>query len=222
MAIELRRYQRSDFHIHSNFSDGENSIEELVKAAINLNLDAIAITDHVRKESDWIDRYIEEIERLRTEYGDKIQIYSGIEAKAIDLEGDIDAKPEFFDKVDIVLGAIHRIPRARYQFLTPDEVKDNSETLTLWFTVIRSLIRNSDIGIIAHPGSYLKKSDIPIPIEMKKKLAMEARKHRKILEINLRHKTPDEEFLKLLEENEVTMVVGSDSHSVEDLYRFWS
>jgi len=35
-----------DIHIHSNYSDGANSIEEIVKHAKKIGLDGIAITDH--------------------------------------------------------------------------------------------------------------------------------------------------------------------------------
>jgi len=37
---------KADLHIHSNISDGSDSIEELIDTAINKGLDAIAITDH--------------------------------------------------------------------------------------------------------------------------------------------------------------------------------
>ena len=48
-----------DLHIHSTYSDGVLSPEELVKLAVSINLNAIAITDHdnivgYKKASDYI------------------------------------------------------------------------------------------------------------------------------------------------------------------------
>lgn len=48
-----------DLHIHSTYSDGVLSPEELVKLAVSLNLNAIAITDHdnilgYKKASEYI------------------------------------------------------------------------------------------------------------------------------------------------------------------------
>ena len=37
---------RINLHIHSNFSDGKNTIEQIVKRSLQLELDYIAITDH--------------------------------------------------------------------------------------------------------------------------------------------------------------------------------
>jgi len=38
--------KRFDIHIHSNYSDGANSVEEIVEHAESIGLDGIAITDH--------------------------------------------------------------------------------------------------------------------------------------------------------------------------------
>ena len=37
---------RINLHIHSNYSDGKNSIEKIIKKAISEGLEYIAITDH--------------------------------------------------------------------------------------------------------------------------------------------------------------------------------
>lgn len=39
-------FPRLNFHIHSSFSDGKNSIKQIVNESINLGLEYIAITDH--------------------------------------------------------------------------------------------------------------------------------------------------------------------------------
>ncbi len=39
-------YPKINLHIHSNYSDGKQTINQIVKRALNLGLDYIAITDH--------------------------------------------------------------------------------------------------------------------------------------------------------------------------------
>jgi putative hydrolase len=222
LAMRLRGYRKAEFHTHSSFSDGEDSIEDLVKAAIDLGLEAIAITDHVRRETDWLDDYAKEIEKIKSTYGKKIDVYSGIEAKVIDPEGDIDARAEFWDKVDIILGAIHRIPKEKDEYMKTEEVRGDKETaLRLWLNATNALIRNPKVTVLAHPCAYLKKADMTLPKEMKARLAKEAAKNQKIIEKNLKYDTPDKEFLKLLEENKVQTITGSDSHSADELRGFW-
>lgn len=53
---------RTDLHIHSNYSDGTKSVEELIELAKNKNLDMIAITDH-----DTLDAHIE-YQKLNSDY----------------------------------------------------------------------------------------------------------------------------------------------------------
>lgn len=222
LATKLGRYRKADFHVHSNFSDGEDSIEDLVKAAVDLRLEAIAITDHVRRETTWLDDYVREIKEIKSTYGKKIDIYSGIEAKAIDPEGNIDTQPEFLNKVDIVLGVIHKIPTARDNYLKADEVESRADdAIRLWQITMKSLIRNPAAQIIAHFELYLKKSNITLPEKIWRNLVAEAKKQKKIFEVNLKHEVPEKPILKSIKENKITIVKGSDSHSVDELYSIW-
>ena len=79
--------ERKDLHIHTVFSDGENTPEEMVLAAIEARLDTIGFSDHSYTAFDesWcmkkkkISAYRNEIARLRDKYRDKITIMCGIE-----------------------------------------------------------------------------------------------------------------------------------------------
>ena len=65
-------FPKINLHIHSNFSDGNNSIKKIVVKSIKLGLDYIAITDHFSNSwkagiistlssNEKISRYLEEI-----------------------------------------------------------------------------------------------------------------------------------------------------------------
>ena len=56
---------KKDTHLHSKFSDGKNSIEEMVLTAIKLGLEEVAFTDHVRRDTKWLDKYAAEIKRVQ-------------------------------------------------------------------------------------------------------------------------------------------------------------
>ena len=208
---------RMDLHLHSNFSDGKNSPEEMVVAAISKGLDAVAITDHVRRSTDWLDEYVEDINVLREKYRNKIKVLSGIEAKILDLVGNVDAEVEFFHKVDIVLAAFHGIPTNR-GFLDEGEILENkNEALMKWNEALMAVLSHPYVTIIAHPTKILRDFGIELPKEMKVAIAGKAKEYGKIFEINIRYSVPDEEFLAILADNGVRMVIGSDSHSVEEL-----
>lgn len=220
----LNKYKKyflnGDWHTHSTFSDGKNTPEEMVKAAISINLELIAITDHVNRKTDWLDGFSEEINRLKNKYKNQILILSGIEAKAIDLKGNIDAQVEFFDKVDIVLGAIHRIPTTE-DFMPKEQIsKRKDEALTHWNQTILALLKNPNVDIIAHPTNLLSLYQITVPLTMKKEIIGLAKGKDKAFESNIKYQVPDKEFIELLKENNVSIVKGSDAHSIEELKKF--
>jgi len=211
---------KEDLHLHSNFSDGKNSIEEMTKMAIKLGYKKIAFTDHVRISTIWIDKYIREIKRIRKKYPE-IEIYSGIEAKAINLQGEIDAKKSFFQKVDFVLAAFHRIPRGNKIYLSKEEIKKNKKiALDLWYKSMMNVLENKSVDIIAHPTAILKRYEIKLPKWMKEKIAKKAKKENKIFEISQKHKVPNKEFEKILKNHNIQFTYGSDSHSIKEFKKY--
>jgi len=111
-----------DLHSHSNWSDGENTIEEMVTAAIDVGLKRFAITDHVWRSSPWVWDYLKECHRIKEKYRDKIEVLCGFEAKCLDRDGSIDILDEVAKEADIVLGSIHRIPKGKGNFFTREEI----------------------------------------------------------------------------------------------------
>ena len=207
-------------HLHSNFSDGENSIEEIAQATIKLGLKQIAFTDHVRRNTKWLNKYIEEIKRIQKKYP-QIKIYSGIEAKVIDLKGNIDAKKEFFKKVDLVNGVFHRIPKGEEEYLSQEEILlDKRRAFELWYQAMMKLLENENVKIIGHPGVILKRYKIKFPNWAKEKIAKKTKRFNKIFEINKKFGVPDREFLKILKKNKVKFSYGSDSHSIEEFKKY--
>lgn len=69
----------ADFHVHSNYSDGELSISQLVDLYGQRGFGAIAITDHICEDESWIGRAAHWFQRTLTvetfpEYLDEIRL----------------------------------------------------------------------------------------------------------------------------------------------------
>lgn len=81
----------SDFHVHSNYSDGKGTIEDLAKSAIEKGLTTIAITDHMPLPlNPWysvgtgkIQSYRDDIQEAQMRYGHKLTILSGLEIEYV-------------------------------------------------------------------------------------------------------------------------------------------
>ena len=99
----------SDLHIHSSFSDGADTPEEIVLYAIEKKMERIGFSDHSYTEFDLsycmkkevIEAYKAEILRLKEKYKDKISILLGIEQDFY--------SEEPTDDYDYIIGSVHYI-----------------------------------------------------------------------------------------------------------------
>jgi DNA polymerase (family 10) len=87
------KYSKLNLHIHSKYSDGRNSIEQIVKTALKTDLDYICITDHFTdswkadhipnlNNIDKIMRYLEELSKFKdflVRGNKKLTLFRGIE-----------------------------------------------------------------------------------------------------------------------------------------------
>ena len=114
---------RRDLHVHTTFSDGVNTPEEMVRAAVAMGLSAIGFSDHAHTPFDesWCmaagaaPRYRAEIARLKAAYAGKIEILCGIEQ---DLYSDTPT-----EGYDYVIGSVHYI-RKDGVYLPVDETPE--------------------------------------------------------------------------------------------------
>lgn len=103
---------RGDLHTHTAWSDGRNTIADMVSAARQLGYEYIAITDH--SERAWSSRKLavadvarqrEEIEQIRARLRG-IEVLHGIEVDIMH-DGSLDFDDEVLSRFDIVLASLH-------------------------------------------------------------------------------------------------------------------
>jgi DNA polymerase (family X) len=103
---------RGDLHMHSTWSDGRDTIEDMVRAGQALGYEYVAITDH--SERAWssralsvedIETQLAEIEVLRRAYP-RIRILHGIEVDIMP-DGTLDFEDDVLARFDIVLASLH-------------------------------------------------------------------------------------------------------------------
>jgi DNA polymerase (family 10) len=103
---------RGDLHMHTTFSDGQNSVREMVHSCAALGYEYIAISDHSEHAAasrtltmDLLERQREEIARLRDEYP-RLAILHGIEADILP-DGSLDCPDDILASLDVVLASLH-------------------------------------------------------------------------------------------------------------------
>ncbi len=85
----------ADYHTHTRFSDGSQTVREMAEAAEALGMYAIGFTDHAPMEfeygyparQEWIDTRCAEIELVKREFDGRLDVFCGLE---LDINTDID------------------------------------------------------------------------------------------------------------------------------------
>jgi histidinol phosphatase-like PHP family hydrolase len=96
------------YHIHTNYTHGQNSVYEIAAYCKKLNIKELAITEHIRLHCTYkFDALREDILKAAKKYG--IKIFIGVEAKILP-EGLLDVPRNLFPKVDLVIGSVHSWP----------------------------------------------------------------------------------------------------------------
>src|SRR5665811_853015 len=109
--VELRDI-KGDFHVHTDWSEGTNSISEMAEASKKLGYEYIAITDHSKamgvahglSEERLLDQ-IEEIKILNDGLDD-FHVFTGIE---VDIKADasLDLPDSILKQCEVVIAALH-------------------------------------------------------------------------------------------------------------------
>ena len=134
---------RGDLHMHSTWSDGRDSIEQMVLASQRLGYEYVAITDH--SERSLVSRRLAaadvagqhaEIEKVRARIP-STEVLHGVEVDIMP-DGALDFDDELLERFDIVLASLH------------DAAGQDDEALTERY--LRAM-RHPLVNVITHPAN---------------------------------------------------------------------
>ena len=200
---------RGDLHMHTNASDGHNTIREMAEAAHKVGYEYIAITDHSKNlaMTNGLDekRALEHIQRIHevdAQMDGRIRVFAGIE---VDILGDgaLDLNDEVLAQMDVVIASVH----SRF-----DQPRDEMTA-----RVLRA-IENPNTRILGHPTGRLLLRREPFAMDMGAVLHRAAE-----LGVAVEHNAAPERLdlndrdLRLAKELGCKIVINSDSHDERNL-----
>lgn len=198
---------KGDLHVHTNWSDGRDSIEEMANAAIALGYEYIAVADHSPAvgiagglNEEKIVKRQDEIEKVNKSFEAEGVNFKVLNAVEVDIKSNfsLDFPDGILKEMDIVVGAVH------------SKFSQDRETMT---KRIVTAMENPNVDIIAHPtGRLLGKRD-PYEVDMEKLMAA-AKDTGTVMELNSFPERLDLNDLhcRMAKEYGVLVAISTDAH----------
>jgi len=195
---------KGDLQVHSNWTDGANSIEEMAEEAKKIGLKYIVISDHSKSlamtgglDETMLTKQGVEIDKLNEQLTD-IRILKGVELNILK-DGSLDISDRVLKGLDVVSAGIH------------SHFNLNKEEMT---RRVLKAIENPNVDILCHPtGRQIQKRDA-IQLDMEKLIEV-AKDTGTILDVDSYPDRLDlkDEYIRKAVEIGAKLGISSDSHS---------
>ncbi|MFQ6053715.1 MAG: DNA polymerase/3'-5' exonuclease PolX, partial [Candidatus Bathyarchaeia archaeon] len=195
---------RGDLHVHTRWSDGSASVEEMAEKARRMGLEYVAICDHSKSlgiarglDEARLRKQMAEIERLNRRL-DGFTVFKGIECD-IKADGSLDLPDSVLRDLDFVVASVHSGFRADEEQMTRRIV---------------SAIHNDNVSAVGHPTGRLIQRRRPYALNLDEVFEAAAAQG-VMMEINA---FPDRLDLddvnsRAAMEQGVRMCIGTDAHA---------
>jgi DNA polymerase (family 10) len=199
---------KGDLHVHSDWSDGKSTIEEMALAAKARKYEYVCISDHTSslrvfgglRESE-VQEKLDEIAEVQKKIRD-VRILSGVEVD-IKPDGSLDYSDKLLERIDVVTASVH------------SAFKQDEKTMT--DRILRA-VGNPHVDIIGHPTGRLigKRDAYAVNVEALLKRAAETAT---ALEVNSFYDRLDlnDVNCRRAKEMGVLLAINTDSHHVNNL-----
>ncbi len=205
-----------EFQIHTNQTDGQSTIAEILEIAQARGLAAVALTEHVRKDTTWFPQFSADV-RAEAQRYQELAVYVGCEAKALDTAGALDISDEIREQCDVVLGSVHRFPGKNGAYADWDHLND-AAFAQAEYELALGLLKSARIDVLAHPGGmYQRRRRRPFPDFYLREMMMLSLETGVAIEINTSYMLDIDRFLELCEEVNPYVSIGSDVHRPEHI-----
>ena len=199
---------KGDLHMHTTWSDGAQSLEEMASHVRAMGYAYMAITDHSKylRVANGLDesrlrKQREEIAALNEKWTD-FHIFAGVEMDILP-DGSLDFSDAFLREMDYVIGAIH------------SSFNQSQEKI---MKRLYSALENPYVSLIAHPTGRLigRRAGYNVNVE---KLIEKAKETNTALEINANPNRIDlsADWVRKAQETGVTIAINTDAHSYQML-----
>ena len=200
---------RGDLHVHTDWSDGSETIDDIVAAAVAKGYEYVAITDHTRNLAiangltpQKLRRQVDAVRKAEERCGGGMRVLAGTEVDILG-DGSLDMPSSVLDDLDIVVASVHSRLKMERSEMTQR---------------ILAAMESGRVDILGHPtGRIIGRRD-PVQLDLDRVLESAAEQS-VAMELNC---FPDRLDLKDVhcrqaKSMDVMVAMGTDSHTIRHL-----
>ena len=194
---------RGDLQVHTTWSDGKHTLEEMAKAAKKRGLAYIAITDHTKSlamthgsDEKKLLKQIVEIDTLNK----KLRGITILKSAEVDIlkDGSLDLPDRALAKLDVVGVSVH----SHFKLSKEEQTK----------RIIRAM-QNPHVDILLHPTGRIVGSREPYEVDIDE-IIKTAKRTGTVLEANASYRLDlKDEYIRKAVDAGVKLVISTDAHS---------
>jgi len=199
---------RGDLHMHTTYTDGRATLDEMVLAARERGLKYIAITDHSKRvtmarglDGERLGKQWDEIDQLNATL-DGFQVLKGVEVDILE-RGGLDLPDDVLVRADWVVASVHYGQNQPREQITER---------------IIGALENPYVSAIAHPTGRLinRRKSYDVDLEA---VFQVAHKHGKLMELNANpaRLDLDDVACAAAKRHGIPIVISTDAHSTDQL-----
>jgi DNA polymerase (family X) len=199
---------RGDLQMHSTWSDGQDSIEAMLRGCLARGYDYCALTDHSkalamtggmdakRLRAQW-----QELEEITLKF-EGIHVLRGMEVDIL-ADGTLDLEDELLEELDLVVVSVH----SRFELPVARQTK----------RILRAL-QHPHVHILGHPTGRLINKRPPLDFDLHEVLSC-AKEHGVAVELNAHPARLDLHDIQLKQARDmgVKIAINTDAHQTEQL-----
>ena len=190
-----------DWHIHTSYTDGNDTVDTYCRRAVSQGLKLISFTEHVRRNLSYsYPDLLSDITHARKKFN--LKLLAGCEAKVLDTDGSLDVAEDVIKQCDIVTAVFHSFDKA------------DKES---YLKALKAMLKNPYVHIWGHPMLFTRLNNIYLEEAEMDSIIELCIENRILIERNLKYRLPDEGFIKLAVNKGAQFVIGSDGHSASEL-----
>ena len=212
-----------DLHLHTNWTDGAQSVKQMHKAAEKKECSHILFSEHSRKTSGtWFNKFASEVRSLNQK---KCVSLVGTEVKVLDLNGNIDLNYNIKKKTDLIMVSVHRFPGESdgiFSSINKNTDKYKDKAIKIEHSLMESALMNKNTDILGHPfGMSIKRfKKKPTNFDFES-IIKKCKIADKAFEINSHYHYNHKWLLKTCLKHNVKVSLGSNAHTIKEIAQIY-